>query len=144
MKKVNLREIYPYFYDDDCFVDVDDDVLEAFKEGKRKEAAQYLKRYRHKAMYSLERGEGIEQDMIRDGELSPEEMMVQDYENKRLLRAVQKLPRKQAKRIFQRFYLDMTVKEIAEEEGVTLWCIYDSIKRGLETLNKRINNWSKK
>ena len=50
--------------------------------------------------------------------------------------AVTKLPEKQAKRIYARYYLGMTVKEIAEVEGVDPSCVRDSIRRGLKQLGK--------
>ena len=48
------------------------------------------------------------------------------------------LPDKQAKWIYARFYLGMTVKEIAQAEGVDLSWVYKSIKRGLKYLAKKI------
>ena len=50
--------------------------------------------------------------------------------------AVTKLPEKQAKRIYARYYLGMTVNEIAEVEGVDPSCVRDSIRRGLKQLGK--------
>ena len=50
------------------------------------------------------------------------------------------LPDKQAKWIYARFYLGMTVKEIAQAEGVDLSWVYKSIRRGLKHLAK---NWKK-
>ena len=46
--------------------------------------------------------------------------------------AVVKLPEKQAKRIYARYYLEMTVNEIAEVEGVDPSRVRDSIRRGLK------------
>ena len=46
--------------------------------------------------------------------------------------AVMKLPEKQAKRIYARYYLEMTVNEIAEVEGVDPSRVRDSIRRGLK------------
>lgn len=46
------------------------------------------------------------------------------------------LPDKQAKWIYARFYLGMTVKEIAQAEAVDLSWVYKSIKRGLKCLGK--------
>ena len=48
--------------------------------------------------------------------------------------AIMTMPEKQAKRIYGRFYLGLTVKEIAELEGVHTSSVYDSIQRGLHTL----------
>ena len=50
--------------------------------------------------------------------------------------AVVKLPEKQAKRIYARYYLEMTVNEIAEVEGVDPSRVRDSIRRGLKQLGK--------
>ena len=50
--------------------------------------------------------------------------------------AVMKLPEKQAKRIYARYYLGMTVNEIAEVEGVDPSRVRDSIRRGLKQLAK--------
>lgn len=50
--------------------------------------------------------------------------------------AVMKLPKKQAKRIYARYYLGMTVNEIAEVEGVDPSRVRDSIRRGLKQLVK--------
>ena len=47
-----------------------------------------------------------------------------------------KLPEKQAKRIYARYYLGMTVNEIAEVEGVDPSRVRDSIRRGLKQLGK--------
>ena len=55
--------------------------------------------------------------------------------------AIMELPDKQAKWIYARFYLGMTVKEIAQAEGVDLSWVYKSIRRGLihlaESLSER-------
>ena len=50
--------------------------------------------------------------------------------------AIAALPDKQAKLIYARFYLGMTVKEIAQAEDVDLSWVYKSIKRGLKCLEK--------
>ena len=50
--------------------------------------------------------------------------------------AVMKLPEKQAKRIYARYYLGMAVNEIAEVEGVDPSRVRDSIRRGLKQLVK--------
>ena len=44
------------------------------------------------------------------------------------------LPAIQARRIYARFYLDMTVAEIAQIEGADRRRVWDSIRRGLKKL----------
>ena len=51
---------------------------------------------------------------------------------------VMKLPEKQAKRICARYYLCMTVNEIAAVEGVDPSRVRDSIRRGLKKLEKKL------
>ena len=48
MKTINLREYYPY-YENDTFVEVPDKVAEVLHRCKLKEAADYLRMYRHRA-----------------------------------------------------------------------------------------------
>ena len=52
------------------------------------------------------------------------------------------LPDKQAKWIYARFYLGMTVKEIAQAEGVDLSWVYKSIRRGLKHLAKKLKEFN--
>ena len=52
------------------------------------------------------------------------------------LTVTMELPGKQAKRIYARFYLDMSVKEIAQVEGVDPRRVRDSIHLGLKKLEK--------
>ena len=59
MKTINLREYYPY-YENDTFVEVPDEVAEVLHRYKLKEAADYLRTYRHRAFYSLDLNDGTE------------------------------------------------------------------------------------
>ena len=69
---------------------------------------------------------------------TPEEILEDQQFRDQLYAAVMELPDKQAKWIYARFYLGMTVKEIAQAEGVDLSWVYKSIKRGLKYLAKKI------
>ena len=62
MQKINLRDLYPDVYKTDVFVDVAEEVLAAIR-GQQQDAAVYERRkFRHKAHYSLNREDGIEND----------------------------------------------------------------------------------
>ena len=52
MKKINLRDVYP-FYENDCFVMVDDEIAEIFEESKRKELNYQRKIYRNGDLKSV-------------------------------------------------------------------------------------------
>ena len=59
-----------------------------------------------------------------------------DVYKRQVYATVMKLPEKQAKRIYARYYLGMAVNEIAEVEGVDPSRVRDSIRRGLKQFGK--------
>lgn len=88
-----------------------------------------------KAYYSLDCDNGIE-DAVVHRSPTPEEVLEDKQLCDQLYAAVMELPDKQAKRIYARFYLDMSVKEIAQAEGVDPRRVRDSIHLGLKKLVK--------
>ena len=131
MNKINLRELYPYTYKTDTYVEVSDDVLEAIKAHDRAEAARERKMYRYKAHYSLDRGDGIENDALYRP-ATPEEIILEKTVQEKLYSAIMALPVKQAKRLYAHFYLGMSKAEIARQEGVAESAVRESINRGLK------------
>ena len=53
MQTINLKQYYP-FCKEDIFVEVSDEIVEAFLLDKRAEAARERKMFRYKAFYSLD------------------------------------------------------------------------------------------
>lgn len=135
MKKVNLRDLYPDVYKNDHFVEVTEDVLETIQSAERAEAAYDRRMYRYKAHYSLDCDNGIENAVLLKPQ-TPEMVLEEKQFQEQVYAAVMKLPEKQAKRIYARYYLGMTVNEIAEVEGVDPSRVRDSIRRGLKQLGK--------
>ena len=135
MKKINLRELYPDVYKTDHFVEVAEDVLETIRAAERAEAAYERKMYRYKAHYSLDCDNGIENAVLLKPQ-TPEMVLEEKQFQEQVYATVMKLPEKQAKRIYARYYLGMTVNEIAEVEGVDPSRVRDSIRRGLKQLGK--------
>ena len=135
MKKVNLRDLYPDVYKNDHFVEVTEDVLETIRAAERAEAAYDRRMYRYKAHYSLDCDNGIENAILMKPQ-TPEMLLEEKQFQEQVYAAVMKLPEKQAKRIYARYYLGMTVNEIAEVEGVDQSRVRDSIRRGLKQLVK--------
>ena len=62
MKKVNLRDFYPDYYKNDYIIDVPDEVLKAMEDADKAERAYNRRVYYHKAQYSLDRGDCIENE----------------------------------------------------------------------------------
>ena len=135
MKKVNLRKLYPDVYKTDHFVEVTEDVLETIRSAERAEATYDRRMYRYKAHYSLDCDNGIENAVLLKPQ-TPEMVLEEKQFQEQVYAAVMKLPEKQAKRIYARYYLGMTVNEIAEVEGVDPSRVRDSIRRGLKQLGK--------
>ena len=135
MKKVNLRDLYPDVYKNDHFVEVTEDVLETIQAAERAEAAYDRRVYRYKAHYSLDCDNGIENAILMKPQ-TPEMLLEEKQFQEQVYAAVMKLPEKQAKRIYARYYLGMTVNEIAEVEGVDPSRVRDSIRHGLKQLVK--------
>ena len=64
MQKINLRELYPDVYKTDVFVDVAEEVVAAIRGQEQDDAAYERRKFRHKAHYSLNQGDGIENDAL--------------------------------------------------------------------------------
>ena len=133
MQKINLRELYPDVYKTDVFVDVAEEVLAAIRGQEKDDAAYERRKFRHKAHYSLDYGNGIEK-AAHQAVLTPEELLEEKQQRELLYATVMSLPEKQAKRIYARFYLGMTAVEIAHAEGVHPSRVRESIRRGLKKL----------
>ena len=133
MKEINLRELYPDTYDTDTLVEVADEVWAVIRSSQRAEAAYERRKYRHKAHYSLDYGNGIEK-AARQPVPTPEELLEEKQQREQLYAAVMALPEKQAKRIYARFYLGMTATEIAHAEGVHPSRVRESIRLWLKKL----------
>ena len=135
MQKINLRELYPDVYKTDVFVDVAEEVLAAIRGQEQDDAAYERRKFRHKAHYSLDYGNGIEK-AARQPVPTPEELLEEKQQREQLYAAVMALPEKQAKRIYARFYLGMTATEIAHAEGVHPSRVRESIRLGLKKLEE--------
>ena len=125
MQTINLKQYYP-FCAEDTFVEVPDEIVEAFLLDKRAEAARDRKMYRYKAHYSLDCDDGIEKAAIGWAQPSPEDYIVQKEEQaehaeliRRLYEALSTLTPTQARRVHARYMLGMKVKDIAAMEGIT-------------------------
>ena len=120
MKKINLKEFYP-FYKDDTFIEVSDEVEKLLRESALLEEAYRIRTYRHKAFYSLDYGDNIER--------------------KALIAVLSSLPKKQARRIYALFFMGMSVTEIAKAEGVHKSQVTRSIDKGLRSMKKFLKNF---
>ena len=92
MQKINLRELYPDVYKTDVFVDVAEEVVAAIRGQEQDDAAYERRKFRHKAHYSLNREDGIENDAL-NRLLTPEEVLEQKLLRESIRRGLKKLAR---------------------------------------------------
>ena len=79
MQTINLKQYYP-FCKEDIFVEVSDEIVEAFLLDKRAEGARDRKMFRYKAFYSLDCNDGIENAAIGWAQPSPEDYLIEKEE----------------------------------------------------------------
>ena len=139
MTKINLRKYYPDFYTIDCIIEVPNEIAVLMNSYERAEAAYYLRRYRHKAYYSLDCGDGIEHDVLFVS-LSPSEIYERKVTVEQLHAAIAILPDKQAKRIYAHYILGISQVDIARAEGVDARNVRKSIKKGLQNMEIFLKN----
>ncbi|MFM1654053.1 RNA polymerase sigma factor [Brevibacillus sp. B_LB10_24] len=140
MAKINLRNFYP-FCNHDIFLDIPDEVATILFEAERQEEAYRRRMYRHKAHYSLDRGDGIEHDTCFVA-LSPSEVYERQMTTQQLYAAITALPDKQGKRIYAHYVLGISKSEIARAEGVSEKNIRKSISQGLRNMETYLKNFS--
>ena len=141
MKTINLRNYYYPCYKEDVLVEVSDEVAEALLLMLREENNRRRKIYYHKAYFSLDRADGIENAALCGFEKSPEDIFMEQEEERfflltleRLDEALSHLTPAQERRIRARYLEGRKTKDIADAEGVSIHVIYESLQRGLKSL----------
>ena len=80
MPQINLKKYYYYLYPKDTFIEVSDEVAEALLTLHRAEEARNSKIRYHKAYYSLDCDDGIENHILDEPVPSPEQIMMEKEE----------------------------------------------------------------
>lgn len=134
MKKINLRDYYP-FYTTDVIVEVPDEVADLLREYALLEEAYRIRTYRYRAYYSLDYDGNIERD-IALAQPSLMDIIEQRRMTEQLYKALAKLSEKQYRRIYAHYFFGMSISEIARADGCTFMSVKESIERGLKQLGK--------
>ena len=135
MATINLRDFYPWYTHDE-FMEIPDIIAVELEADKRYERAYKRRTFYNKAHYSLDAEDGIETSAVVSYNDSPERIFDIMERFCALCRALNSLPEMQGRRIDAHYLLGMSVKEIAESEGVGERRIRKSISRGLEAMKK--------
>lgn len=137
-EKINLRDMYP-FYQTDVWIEVDEEIVQEMRRFELLESAYKLRAYRHRAYYSLDRNDGIENDILfpsRSTETEYEEMAFR----RELYAAMCRLPKKSFRRIYAHYFLGMSKVAIARVEQVDEKAVRKSIESGLKKLKQFLGN----
>lgn len=134
MKQINLKDIYPY-YTEDQYVMVSDEVADLISEAETAEKSHERKERRYRATVAY--------DHLRFCAHNAELIMpsaADEYERETLGRqmynALSSIPPVQANRIVAHYIDGKSFHEIAEEEGVKKMTIFVSIRLGMRNLKK--------
>ena len=138
MTIINLRDFY-YWYTQDEYIEVSDDVAEALRASVRYEAAYQRRLSRHKAQYSLDCEDGIEYSACLR-ELTPDEVLELKERFCRLWNALNSLPETQGRRVDACIILGKSFSEVALSEGVDESAVRRAVERGLENMKKFLKN----
>ena len=109
MTTINLKDFY-YWYTQDQFIEVTEDVAEALRASVRYEAAYQRRLTRHKAQFSLDCEDGIEYSACLH-EPTPQELLERMELFIRLWNALNSLPEIQGRRIDAHIILGKSIKE---------------------------------
>ena len=140
MKKINLRELYPLYYKKDYYIEVSDEVAAQLDKARREEHAYKERTRAHKAYYSLDVGDGIENDILFV-QASPTELYERKLTNEELYSAMSQLSEKQAKRIYAHYFQNVSITKIAQIEGTVKSTVYGSIQAGLKQISKKLKKF---
>lgn len=143
MQTINLKKYYYPLCRQDTYLTVSDEVAEALLLMRREENNHARKVWYHKAYFSLDCEDGIENEAIGWAQPSPEDYVVEKEEQaeraellRRLYEAISSLPPAQARRVHARYMLGMKVKDIAAMEGITPSQAGKSIHAALRRLRR--------
>ena len=147
MTVINLKRYYYPLVKTDVFVEVPDEIADTLLHLRREENNRKSKMFYHKAYFSLDCEDGIENDAIGWEQPSPEQLMIQAEDEaahelllEHLREAIGQLTPAQARRLHMRYMLEMKYREIAEAEGISQTQASDSVRAAI----KRLRNYFKK
>lgn len=135
MKFIDLRKEYPHLDSTYSEYPVSYKIDAVFEEYRLAEQALEKRRTRNGDVVSLDSDPGIEAH-IADHQPGPEDETIKHIQNEALYKALRSIPRKQVERIYAYYFMNMTLDEIAEAEGVYKSAVRKSIMLGKQKLKE--------
>ena len=140
MARINMRDYYS-FYEHDEFVEVSDELAAEMAQWERTERSQKRKKYRYRANYSLDWGDGIGQCIVFRS-VAPDESYEEVITHEQLRVALATLSPKQQQRIYAHYVLGLSQAQIARCAGVRVSAVSKSIYSGLVRMEKCLKSFS--
>ena len=140
MARINMRDYYS-FYEHDEFVEVSDELAVEMAQWERTERSQKRKKYRYRANYSLDWGDGIGQCIVFRS-VAPDESYEEVITHEQLRVALATLSPKQRQRIYAHYVLGLSQAQIARCAGVRVSAVSKSIYSGLVRMEKCLKSFS--
>lgn len=140
MKIINLKQLYYPLYEEDTFVEVEDEIADAILEAHRIDENSRRKLWNH--TYSLDESPGLEYHFLEQAS-SPEEILLQrasdQYQEFLLMKldeAFATLTPTQIRRVNARFVGGQKYREIAQAEGIDTSIAHHSVRDAIRRLQK--------
>ncbi|MFT3985357.1 MAG: sigma-70 family RNA polymerase sigma factor [Lachnospiraceae bacterium] len=99
-------------------------------------AVKYSRSQNHRAHYTLDMGDGIANECVIKQE-TPEEAYIKEETTQEIQAAIENLTEAQKRRLRQRYFEGMKIKQIADMEGVNHSTICYSLRASLKSLKKQ-------
>lgn len=125
--------MYPKYYNQDCFVEVDQDVYETMNKYDHIDAVYKRKVDHHKGYFSLDRSPFLE--LEKEGFDVNENILLKELISFIEL-TIKDLPVKEKERILKKYVQCKTLESIAIEENCSISAVYYSIKIVLEKIKE--------
>lgn len=138
MTTINLRDYYSCYHSD-FYIEVPDEVAAALADAERMERNYIRRRNYNNAVYSLDAGDGIEQQALFFAQ-SADELYERWMTMQQFYSALDALPDMQGRRLYAHYILGYTQTEIAKSEGISISAVNQSIDCGLKSLEKLLKN----
>lgn len=135
-----VSDVFIDFYSNINAVDLNKGSIKAFLVtiATRRAIDTYRRNSVHQEVYSLDDEHSFTEYMLPKENNNPEELTIQKNNEDRLLQAVEGLGEPDSQILYRRYFMQQSVKEIAETLGMKSNSVSKRITRALSTLEERL------
>ena len=140
-----VSDVFIDFYSNINSVDLNKGSIKAFliTIATRRAIDTYRRNSVHREVYSLDDEDSYIEYMLLKEKNDPEELAIQKNDEDRLLQAVESLGEPDSQILYRRYFMQQSVKEVAETLGMKSNSVSKRITRALSVLEERLGGiWS--